>query len=58
MNYKIIKVDEQYSVLETATGQFVFSHTSQNEAKKTLKRLNLGGGFDGWTPAFILKPAK
>jgi len=58
VNYKIVKIDEQYSILETATGHYVYSHPSKNEAKKMLKHFNLGGGFDSWTPAFILKGKK
>lgn len=28
----------------------------KEEAKKFSRHLNLGGGFDGWTPVFFLLP--
>jgi hypothetical protein len=34
----------------------VFSQ--QSEAKKVLRHLNLGGGFDGFTPTFFVKNTK
>lgn len=58
MNYKIIKVDDQYSVLETTTDQIVFSHKDREESKKAMRHMNLGGGFDGFTPSFMIKKIK
>jgi hypothetical protein len=58
VNYKIEKEDKQYKVVETATGYVIFTYTTQAEAKKMMKHLNLGGGFDGWSPAFILNTRK
>lgn len=32
--------------------------TNKEDAKKFSRFLNLGGGFDGWTPSFFLNTAK
>lgn len=64
MNYKIVEsllypeTSEKncpvYNVIETQTEQVVKSFDSKDKAKKFLRHLNLGGGFDGWTPTFFL----
>jgi len=51
MNYKLV----QTSVVETKTEQVIKTFNDRNEAKKFMRHLNLGGGFDSWTPSFILK---
>jgi len=68
MNYKIVeglllpKESEKncpiYKVLETKTDQVVGTFDAYKEAKEFLRHLNLGGGFDGWTPSFLLKQIK
>jgi hypothetical protein len=54
MNYKVVKDNFGYNVLETGTDQIMKVCESQEEAKKLMKHLNLGGGFDGFTPSFIV----
>jgi dsDNA-binding SOS-regulon protein len=49
-----VKVENSYVVEERLTGYQIKSFTDQNEAKKYMKFLNLGGGFSGFTPSFIL----
>ncbi len=56
MNYKVVKDIFGYNVLETGTDQIMKVCESQEEAKKLMKHLNLGGCFDGFTPAFFMKP--
>ena len=68
MNYKIVeglmhpKNSEKncpiFKVLETNTDQVLGVFKDLKEAKQLLRHLNLGGGFDGWTPSFILKQVK
>ena len=55
MNYKIVNESNTYNVFETATEQVIRSFFTVDEAKKFLRHLNLGGGFDGWSPSFFLK---
>jgi hypothetical protein len=44
-----------YKVLETTTEQTVGLFSTELEARKFLRHLNFGGGFDGWTPSFFLR---
>lgn len=44
-----------YDVVETTTSQVIQTFLDQKEAKAFLRHLNFGGGFDGWTPSFMLK---
>ena len=54
MNYKLINTNNLYSVLETQTEQIIKSFKDQSEAKRFMRHLNFGGGFDSWTPTFFL----
>jgi hypothetical protein len=58
MNYKIRNNSNRFEVFETTTNQLIGAFPTQKEAKDLLRHLNLGGGFDGWTPTFILKTIK
>lgn len=55
MNYKIKMTENGIGVMETATNQIVRSYDGLEPARKVLRHLNLGGGFDGWTPSFFLR---
>ena len=54
-NYKIVEVENVFTVIEKTTDQVIRSFGNTKEAKAFLRHLNLGGGFDGWTPSFFLK---
>ena len=53
MNYKL-NVDD-ISVIETTTQFLVKKFENINDARKFMRSLNLGGGFDGFTPSFFMK---
>jgi hypothetical protein len=56
MNYKINATPtNSFEVVETNTEQVVKTFMALKDAKKFMRSLNLGGGFDGWTPTFFLK---
>lgn len=55
MNYKIEKAKKGYNVIETTTNSVICNCKNYAKAKEKMKFFNLGGGFDSWTPAFILK---
>jgi len=55
MNYKMFNDLGSYKVLETTTEQTVGLFSTEIEARKFLRHLNFGGGFDGWTPSFFLR---
>jgi len=62
MVYNLVegKDKSMYDVLEETTGQVIKSFAGDrfSEARAFMRHLNLGGGFDGWTPTFLLKKIK
>ena len=54
VNYSIIDINGTYFVEEKQTGYHVYSSKTREEAKKVMKHLNLGGGFDGFSPGFVV----
>ena len=59
MNYNLVegKDKSMYDVLEETTNQVIKSFPGDkfSEARAFMRHLNLGGGFDGWTPSFLVK---
>ena len=60
MNYNLVEGKENknmYDVLETTTDQVIKSFPGDKflEARAFMRHLNLGGGFDGFSPPFFLK---
>ena len=56
MNYKLVtNPGHFFDVVETKTDHIVFTSAVHSKAKEVLRHLNFGGGFDGWTPSFMLK---
>jgi len=62
MVYNLVEGQDKsmYDVLEETTGQVIKSFAGDRfaEARAFMRHLNLGGGFDGWTPTFLLKKIK
>ena len=65
MNYKIVNTGEMIDVgngfgepaadvVEATTNQTIKSNIGSSKAKTLCRHLNMGGGFDGFTPAFFL----
>lgn len=42
-----------WDLIEAPTGLVIKSALKKDEAKSLLRHLNMGGGFDGFTPAFF-----
>ena len=58
MNYKIRKSSDDrttYEVFEMTTDQVVKTCANVHSAQVAKTHFNCGGGFDGWTPTFILQ---
>ena len=55
MNYVIKKNGKVWEVHETRTEQVVQICSCATKAQIVKTHLNNGGGFDSWTPSFILK---
>jgi hypothetical protein len=62
MVYNLVEGQDKskYDVLEETTSQVIKSFPGDrfSEARSFMRHLNLGGGFDGWTPSFLLKKIK
>lgn len=54
INYKIIEQNNEFKVYESQTEQIIHTLPNKNQAREKVKHFNLGGGFDGWTPSFML----
>lgn len=49
-------ITHMHDILETKTNQIIATIPGHNdEAKKLCRHLNMGGFFDGFTPAFFLQ---
>jgi hypothetical protein len=62
MNYQVINYTadintphvQSADIQEKNTGHLILEDVLVGEAKKIVRHLNMGGGFDGWTPGFFL----
>jgi len=43
-----------YQIVETKTGIALLTNLTKQKAQASLRHLNFGGGFDGYTPTFFL----
>ena len=53
--YKVVKSQKKYKVKEIASRQFLGSYEYIKEANGQVRQFNLGKGFNGWTPSFMLE---
>lgn len=62
MGYKVIESENKFKVIEkrpeTKEEISIREFTDKEEAKKLSRSLNLGAGFDGWTPNFFMNSVK
>jgi hypothetical protein len=62
MNYNLVegKDKSMYDVFEETTNQVIKSFPGDqfSEARAFMRHLNLGGGFDGFSPTFFLRSMK
>lgn len=52
--YKMSNEDGTVSIVERNTGHRIYSNLTAEGATTILARLNIGRGFDGWTPSFCI----
>jgi hypothetical protein len=55
MDYKVVKSNNNYNVFETKTEHNVATYLTETQARVIARMYNLGAGFAGWTPKFILQ---
>ena len=53
--YKVVKSRKKYNVQEIGSGEFLGSYGYVKEANDQARQFNLGKGFNGWTPSFMLQ---
>jgi hypothetical protein len=58
MTYRVEKENGVFLVIEKDTDQIVFDCGCENEARDYCRVLNLGSGFNGYTPSFFLQNFK
>lgn len=58
INYKVIKEGKDFFIKETQTNEVVLILNDMRSAQEAARKLNLGAGFDGFTPKFMLKEEK
>lgn len=54
-NYNVQKISKKFVVKEIKTDSVIQTFNTIKEANSLAKKMNNGGGFDGWSPTFILK---
>ncbi len=55
MSYSVKKSKGQYDILEKESGTLIEMRCDEKNARDTCRKLNLGSGFEGWTPTFFSK---
>lgn len=53
MTYRVSKKKDKFNVVEKDTDLIVATRDTREEAKTLVRSLNLGGGFNGFTPEFF-----
>lgn len=54
MSYKVKQVNNtKFDILEKETGILIDLKISEQEAKDICRKMNLGAGFNGFTPSFF-----
>lgn len=52
-NYFVKEDEGQFLIIEKQTNTLIKVYDSQREASRQCRSLNLGDGFDGFTPLFM-----
>ena len=58
LTYRMKEVNDKFVIEEHETGLEVQRYKEQKSARETLRNLNMGGGFDGFTPTFFTRNDK
>lgn len=53
MSYKVRKRKGKNDIIEKDTNMVIHSSTDYNESRNICRSLNLGAGFQGFTPSFF-----
>lgn len=53
MSYAVKSNGKTFDILEKSTDVVIHLNLDEKNAKDVCRKLNLGGGFNGWTPEFF-----
>lgn len=53
MSYKVVGKDGKFCISEEGTDKIVDCYKKERQARAVCRNLNLGSGFQGWTPDFF-----
>lgn len=53
MSYALKKSDNVYNIYEKGSDVTIELELDEKKAKDLCRKLNLGSGFNGWTPMFF-----
>jgi hypothetical protein len=57
MSYSVRKSGSVYNILEKETDTLIVVEKSERQARNLCRKLNLGAGFEGFTPSFFTPKA-
>jgi hypothetical protein len=55
MSYIVEKGKSGYNIQEKGTSTLIELERSESEVRTMCRKMNLGSGFNGWTPIFFTK---
>jgi hypothetical protein len=58
MSYTLKKADTAYNIYEKSSDVLIELSFEEKKAKDLCRKLNLGSGFNGWTPLFFAEKHK
>jgi hypothetical protein len=53
MSYRVKENNGQFDIIEKDSDILIELKTSEARAKELCRKMNLGSGFNGWTPPFF-----
>jgi hypothetical protein len=53
MSYTVKEMNDKYNILEKTSETVIELETNEKAARDLCRKLNLGSGFNGWTPSFV-----
>jgi hypothetical protein len=53
MSYSVKQGDKGYNIFEKDTEVVIELERPEKEARDLCRKMNLGSGFNGWTPSFF-----
>ena len=53
MSYRVKENEGAFDIMEKESGLVIELKTNEGRAKDLCRKMNLGSGFNGWTPPFF-----